>query len=408
MAETETIASSGFPLGFKVRQGSARAGVVTGAAGGTRDVFRVEARHLSGHHQKEAVVTEGEDGSVWRMVSDEGVHIKGDDLAPFPLGFYNVGLQADLANRLLSVARARDIRLDNLSINCRTGYSMTGAFFRGDGAGYADPARITVSLASPSPAAAISGLVAAAVCASPALATMRSALENTFALYVNGRRRTSTTLRDAGAPDAPDPLKTWAAAPLPLAAAHALPDLIRKSGRTRAGTPMLTAPAAPPDQRIVREVEGTCRVSDPSGVTETDVALQLPGMSHFVIKSDESAADRAPSGLALLSAGIAFCYMTQLSRYIDYMKFNIRRVRLVQYSPYTFDNGESGMAGHAEPVATHLFLHGDEADETHEKLMRMAATTCFLHATLRAALEPRVDVELNGTPLMVPRAAWSA
>ena len=80
MADAETIASSGFPLGFKTRNGSQRPGVILGASG--RDIFKVEARHLSGSHQKEAVVTEGEHGSSWRMVSDEGVHIKGDDLAP--------------------------------------------------------------------------------------------------------------------------------------------------------------------------------------------------------------------------------------------------------------------------------------------------------------------------------------
>lgn len=114
-------------------------------------------------------------------------------------------------------------------------------------------------------------------------------------------------------------------------------------------------------------------------------------MSHFAIRSDESAADRAPSGLALVSAGIAFCYMTQLSRYIDYMKFKIRQVRLVQFNPYAFD----GINGSIEPVATHLFLHGDESDETHEKLMRISAVTCFLHATLKAALTPEISVRLN-------------
>ena len=89
MVVSETIASSGFPLGFKVRDGDTRASVVLGANGTTgRDVFKVEARHLSGCHQKEAVVTEGRHGSAWRMVSDEGVHIKGDDLAPFSTGIF--------------------------------------------------------------------------------------------------------------------------------------------------------------------------------------------------------------------------------------------------------------------------------------------------------------------------------
>ena len=393
MPAAETIASSGFPLGFKVRSGSVRPGVVVGSSG--REVFKVEARHLSGNHQKEAVVTEGDLGSSWRMVSDEGVHIKGDDLAPFPLGFFNAGLQADLANRLRFFAHARGIALEDVTISCRTGYSMTGAFYRGDGVGYADPANITVAVKSASSAATIAALVADAVHASPALAAMRSPLENTFAIYVNGQRRAVTTLPDAGGADAADPLKTYASVPAPLAGTNALPDLILKTGQKREGTPTLTAPAATPGQRIVRQVAGTCYANN-DGTTRTDVALQLPGMSHFAIQSDESATDRAPSGLALISAGIAFCYMTQLSRYIDYMKYKIRQVRLVQYNPYSFD----GTSGTSEPVATHLFLHGDESDETHEKFMRISAMTCFLHATLKAALTSGITVELNGVTLL--------
>ena len=391
VAETtvETIASSGFPLGFRTRAGTQRPGVVLGTAG--RDVFKVEARHLSGSHQKEAVVTEGSRGSSWRMVSDEGVHIKGDDLAPCPLGFFNAGLQADLANRLLLLARLQGVTLNGVTIQCRTGYSMTGAFFRGDGVGYADPARIQVAIQSSASAASVAALVAAAVQASPALAAMRMPVQNTFAIYVNGKRRAVTTLPDAGGDDAPDPLKTYASVPAPHAGTPTLPNLILKTGQKRDGTPTLTAPAATPDQRIVREVAGVC-AARPDGATTTDVALQLPGMSYFAIQSDESAADRAPSGLALLSAGIAFCYMTQLSRYIDYLKYKIRHVRLVQYNPYTIE----GSAGGVEPVATHLFLHGDESDETHEKFMRISAVTCFLHATLKAALTPEITVELNG------------
>jgi hypothetical protein len=34
-----------------------------------------------GGHQKEAVVKEGQAGSSWRMVSDEGPALKGTDLA---------------------------------------------------------------------------------------------------------------------------------------------------------------------------------------------------------------------------------------------------------------------------------------------------------------------------------------
>lgn len=391
MADAETIASSGFPLGFLVHRGNVRLG---SAAGTGRRVVAVEARHYTRPHQKEAVVSECSGGDAWRMVSDEGVHIKGDDLAPFPLGFFNAGLQADLANRLLALARARGIGLDTVHLHCRTGYSMTGSFLKGDGVGAATPADIRVNLRSSASEAAIRALVADAVHTSPALAAMRVPLQNTFALYVNGKRRKIATMSDAGGADATDPLTIYHRAPAPLKDYTALPDLIIKTGKKREGTPALTAPAGTPGSPIVREVAGDCRVLDASGVTQTDVALQLPGMSHFALISDESAQGRAPSGLALLSAGIAFCYMTQLSRYIDYLKLAIRHVRLVQFNPYTCD-----AHGGAEPVATHLFLQGDESNETFEKLMRVSANTCFLHATLKAALPPRIGITLNDTEI---------
>jgi hypothetical protein len=58
------------------------------------------------------------------------------------------------------------------------------------------------------------------------------------------------------------------------------------------------------------------------------------------------------------------------------------------------------LRGVAEPADTHLFLNGHEADETYERLMHIAARTCYLHATLAAALEPRVSIELNGADVL--------
>lgn len=400
MAASDSIESSGYPLAFKLRQGTARAGVVSGAVG--RDVFKVEARQLVGH-QKEAVVTEGSKGSSWRIVSDEAGHLKGTDLAPFPLGYFNAGLQTDLVNRILWLAKVQSIRLESLDVQLQNFYYMTGAFFRGDGVGYAEPAKVKVTIRSAAPREAVVGLVHAAVAASPAFAAMRIAVENTFAIYVNGRRREVTTMKNSPSPDAADPLKTYSAAPSPLAAASDFPDLVHKTGVRREGT--VTPAPAGTTTRIVRTIDGACRLLDPAGVTETDTVLGLPGMNHFAIRSDErgatggaTAPDQGPAGLTLLSAGIAFCYMTQLSRYIEHMKFKIRQVRLVQFSPYTLQGSatDGSVRGGIEPVDTHLFLHGDESNETHERLLKIAATTCYLHATLCSALEPEVSIEVNG------------
>jgi hypothetical protein len=70
-----------------------------------------------------------------------------------------------------------------------------------------------------------------------------------------------------------------------------------------------------------------------------------PRRDALALLSDEGTGNTAPCGLALLSTAIAFCYMTQLSRYIENIKMNIRGVRLVQLNPYV-----AGSNAAAEPA----------------------------------------------------------
>ncbi|MGI9597595.1 MAG: OsmC family protein, partial [Acidimicrobiales bacterium] len=234
-------------------------------------------------------------------------------------------------------------------------------------------------------------LVRDAVDASPAFASMREPVANTFAIYVNGRRRAVNTMRPSPAADAPDPFLSYSAAPAPVEADAYLPDLIHKTGQKSDGR----SEVAPGDMKTkqIRPVYGRSRMPGPSGVTEVDVVLGIPGASHFAMRTDERTTDdRAPCGLSLLSAGIAFCYMTQLSRYIEYQKMAIRAVRLVQDIPYTIRADGDRWIGGLEPADTHLFLSGDEDDETFERLMRIAERTCYLHSTLSGSLPPTISV----------------
>ena len=60
--------------------------------------------------------------------------------------------------------------------------------------------------------------------------------------------------------------------------------------------------------------------------------------------------------------------MTQLSRYIETMKMNIRSARLVQFNP-----DRAGATAAAEAIDTHLFLDGEAPEETHAQLLTSAA-----------------------------------
>ncbi|MEL0012093.1 MAG: hypothetical protein VW881_01495, partial [Alphaproteobacteria bacterium] len=199
------------------------------------------------------------------------------------------------------------------------------------------------------------------------------------------------------------PYMTYTAPPSPMEGSDELTDIVWKTGEVEAGEAK-PAPTGTDEKlkRIVRVVPGHSELLDPNGVTETDTYLGLVGMSHFKLKSDERMdIDQAPSGLAIAAAGIAFCYMTQLGRYIHHQDFKIRVVRLVQHTPFSTsgDPADGSWIGKAEPADTHLFLSGEEDDATHERLMTIAANTCYLHATMAATLEPMVSVELNGTEI---------
>ncbi|MBS28613.1 MAG: hypothetical protein CL566_06770 [Alphaproteobacteria bacterium] len=398
--QLETIEGSGFPIGFKFRQGERRPEIL--GAGPARDVFVTEARTLAGY-QKEGIVHEGDTGSVWRLATDEGLHLGGADVAPFPLGFFNAGLHGDLVGRIVKIAAARDIRIYDLKLDLKNGYYVIGSFVRGDAKGHVEPSRVHAEIASPASADAIAALVRDAAKASPAMATMSTPVESTFAIYVNGRRRVVTSLPSSETPDVPDPYKTYSAVPSPLAGADDLDDIIWKTGQTKEGQ-IQPAINGTDDKikRIVRTIVGNSVLLNPAGVVETNTVLGLPGMSNFKLKTDErSDGDQAPSGLALIAAGIAFCYLTQIERYTIHQKFNIRGARLVQYSPFPLSGNpaDGSWAGDIEPVDTHLFLSGDEDDATHEKLMKIAATVCYLHATLADSVKADVRVTLNGTDI---------
>ncbi len=97
-------------------------------------------------------------------------------------------------------------------------------------------------------------------------------------------------------------------------------------------------------------------------------------------------------------AGIAFCLTTQLLRYTEVHKMNVRAIRMVQYSPIELTG--SAAAGNlkalAHPLDTHVFVHGDDTDERMERLLVMAQNTCYLHALLHNPYEPVLQIELNG------------
>ncbi len=379
---------------FKVAHGTRRAECVTRGTGA--DTFLVEARQ-TGHHLKEAVVTEGDAGGVWRVASDEGTFMKGTDLAPFPLGFFNAGIQSDLAGRIVREAKAAGIALRGLSLRVVTEYSLSGSFAAGTGQGYAEGVSIEADISADASAADCAALLRKAVDASPAVALLRKPLENTFSLHCNGRRRDPSSLPVSPAASPTDPFLKYAKAPSALSGPGIAEGLIVKTADKTVEDPSDPNGGTNAQGRITWKVNGTGHYDFEENLYRCRVALNRPGSTQFTYVSDETEADRAPCGLTLLSAGIAFCYMTQLSRYIENMKLPIHGVRLVQVSPFAAVAGGHGMA---EPCDTHLFMQGEADEAMFDRLQLIAANTCYLHRSMAIATPVEVVAKKDGTEVV--------
>jgi len=391
----DTIDGSGLPLAFKAAAARREHPVLAGEPG--EALVRVEARKMSGH-QKEALVTEGEGGDVWRVVSDEGPGLKGTDLAPFPLAYFNAAMHGDYAAAALALARAHDIAFDALDLAIDNRYYFSGSFFKGTGQGTAEPVAVQVRATSGAAPELVARILAGALAASPVHAAFAVPLANTFALYVNGRRTPVKRVAPSDAPDATDPFLAHARAPAPIAGADMPADVVEKLPPD----PGAAAPRdIPPEGRVPIPIRGSGGLADPAGVFATTVLPASAGARYRLLTDARPAGRRAPTAIGLAAAGVAFCFMTQFGRYIEHRKHKVHGIRLVQTWAFSRSGRaeDSSLRGAVGPVETHVFLNADEPDDVMQTLLEIAENTCYLHASLRSALPGRVEATLNGAPL---------
>ncbi len=358
---------------------------------------RVSARALEGM-QKEACVQYGSSGAVWHMVCDEGPYLNGTDLAPFPLAFFTAGLAASYLSKLLSLARQQNIPLAAVELVQDNYYGMEGSALRGNMKASALPVNVSCKADSDASPEQISALLKAAIANSPGDAILRNSHHGTFTLSKNGTQLkvegvdASTSELAADPKDLfeqamPDHATTFAAGGIEkLQAAESVFGVEGGAGTSLHAT-----------QKRLLHIRARATLRE-DGIKSIKVQLFKPigGVFHFL--SDDSrlqgGQERAPSGLAYMAAGIAFCYLTQLGRYAHIVKQQLTGYRLVQ------DLAFSRTGTTAEPGGmvlntpdTHTFIDSDEADEAIQKLVQMGEQTCFLHA----ALQTHNQTEVNTT-----------
>jgi len=335
--------------------------------------------------QKEALIGSSATGRVWRLASDEGAYLMGDDVAPCPLAFMTAGMIASFAEHVLVLARARGVPLPGLRMTQDNYYTMEGSALRGTMAGGALPVDLRIEAGSPEPEA-LRKLLEEAAAASPVSALLGSVLPGRFTLTHNGARVRMRRAAPAGRPPGSWPAERFgSAAPAP----GDWSGLVGRNGmspKTSEATSHTGSSYAAEQSRRLH-LRAICTVR-PDGVKAIEQHLLNPHGSIFHFLSEEGpeagGQGRAPDALTYLSAGIAFCFMTQLGRYAKIVRRNLIDYGVVQDT--RFSPGANGASPTADAVETHVYLESGEDDAFAEGVLDMAEQTCFLHALCRSGL----------------------
>lgn len=353
-------------------------------------MIRTFARALDGM-QKEAMILRGAGLPGWRLICDEGHYLNGSDLAPPPLAFFSAGM---IAVHAACIARELD-RMGHdfrkLSLTQDAHYGMEGSALRGTMTASAAAVVLQATLPAETDRNQLVRQLSAAISATPVESLLRTRLADTFSIERNGAVIATGHANQAGTQGPGDPAAlfrqdTFSNAEQPN---HALVTKL-ESSRSVFEPDHGVGAALKDHQKRDLLIRSQVQWQE-DGLQQVRVQIHKPigSVFQFVVDEaiDESSGRRAPDGLSYLSAGIAFCFMTQLGRYVHITKQSVNQYGVVQDTKFDLAQGI------AMPVETHVHLKTDEDISNCQKIVDMGEQTCFLHAACR--MSNRTDLQVN-------------
>lgn len=375
------LAESWLPLVYPVATGApslpGRNGYETAARSAVRSLTVM---------QKEAVVARTDSATAWRLASDEGPYLQGHDAAPAPLAFLTTGLAIDVLASVERMVRRAGDEPDDVRVGLDTHFTIEGSLPEGTMVGDALPPEISVSTGPD--AAAAADAVLSGVMASATAGLLGPPLQSMFSLTSDGHTipvdRVATLNYSP-----PDP----GAAGFPSVGPGALDEQIIVKTLDVGDDTADAGTSLQREQRRQIHVHADARRRD-DDIIVIDTQVHRPTGSTFRFLAADPGDGRAPDGITYLSAGIGFCFMTQLGRYAKILQRDLGPYRIVQDT--RFSNGDPNadppVGGRAAPPETHVYLETDGDEELARHALDMGEQTCFVHALCRTELRPKVRV----------------
>ncbi|MCR9236767.1 MAG: OsmC family protein [Alphaproteobacteria bacterium] len=397
------IETCGRPLVFQL--GMPDAASVPVAMLRRAEAMRVFATSLSGY-QKEALVKSARTGMTWRLVSDEGENLNGHDAAPPPLGYFAAGLLAGYMEEITALAKRLNISIRTLNLTLDNFYTMKGSMPRRTMVGGAQSVELTVEINCDLTGAALQQFLADAIHAAPQNGLVRNSLKSLFTLTKNGQRLAPSRVQEMDVEPPADTLTgdaTEGSTPGTAVKTDPVTGLLLQSAGM--SPPSKThfvkdsaenySTANPPPRPL--HVAATATLRD-DGMKEIFQQLHFPHSSQWRFLSEEAPANggmgRAPDANTLISAGIGFCFMTQLGILAQTSKLDLPTYSIYQDTHFSLGGASGGTetAGDADAVETHLRLSTSESDHLAQEMLDLAEQACFLHALCSKSLKTKLRV----------------
>lgn len=343
--------------------------------------------------QKEAVVRTSGSPIAWRLSSDEGPYLAGHDHAPAPLAIMTAGFAADLMVRIRAAMSGVGLPTDGLEVSLHTHFDMEGSMLKGTMVAGAKNPEIRVRSRAGDRAtvlhAALTGINASATAG-----LMGPSLHGQFTLTSHGRRIPTGDVLESESESPSDP-GGYVVSPR-VDEMRLVDGLVTKVREVGDKPPDAGVGLQESQKRSLHlRADGSWRGD---GVKVIDVDVIRPTGSTFRLLSDEPPGQggegRAPDAIALVSAGLGFCFMTQIGRFAKIAKHSLGEYHILQDTRFSVGDPttEPPVGGRAAPPVTHVYLEPDGDDDFARTALAMSEQTCFLHALCRTRLRPRVQV----------------
>ncbi len=385
---TDIIGSSGVAPFFKVANPEGLG--VNAPQNRKGDALRTCVRSLSGF-QKEALVRSSLTGDVWRLVSDEGPYLNGHDAAPCPLAFLSTGMVASFMNEILALAKLRNVEIRKLKLIQDNFYTMKGSMPKRTMVGGAENIELQVEIDCDLDDSALNDFLIQATYASPLNGLMRGQLDSLFKLSKNGQELPTNVAQELKGDLLADPGDQFQN----TAVTQSDFDLVGPVGITPKkevlkGT--VSGGSSLTDEQDRRLNIGAIAVMREDGIKEIQQMQYSPHGTSFKFLSSEDG--RAPDANSLISAGIGFCFMTQFGRFVSMLKLDLSDYRIIQDTHFSLGgaSGNTGKAGEADPIETHVYLETGESDAVAQEMLDISEQTCFLHAFCRTDLKTKLKI----------------